>query len=81
MTIDQLLADVTPLLPDIGCIFPHHWDADLRYKAAVYSRHAANHFPAMLQALREIAELGQGKTCFDAMDIASEALAAAEVCE
>ncbi len=63
MTIDTLLADVSPLLPvSVQGNYPDLEIVDnkaviVRIDRMNYFVHAANHFPAMLEALREIAEL------------------------
>lgn len=92
MTIDQLLADVTPYIPSkckwvedehrvmIVCgeneIVRDTLDEELRDKLATYARHANNHFPAMLQALREIAELPEKNSIYCPRRLAWNALAA-----
>jgi hypothetical protein len=91
-TIDQLIADVTPLLPlsrdkDNGMHktscnqLAYLLDDDRYNNLAEYMRLAANHFPAMLTALREIAYHDDCNGRLDAEEIAKQALTAAEVCE
>jgi hypothetical protein len=95
MTIDQLLTDVTPLLPfgettdgypTVNYMPVRSMSEDQQSMFKDYLMHAANHFPAMLAALREIAkQLDRQKHSTPLTNrlavIVADALAAAEVVE